>query len=419
MQRLAAVLHGGIRTQVIATLGLTPLTLVFFQQVSLVGLVANLFAIPLVTLLITPLALLGALAGPAWSLAAAVSHVLIAALAWLAALPGAVWTLPAAPPWAQAAGLVGAGVLIMPLPWRARMLGVALTFPLLMPVPQRAEPGRFELLALDVGQGTAVLVRTRDHLLLYDAGPQYSRDSDAGQRVLLPLLRGRGERQIDKLVLSHRDSDHVGGARALLAALPVRELLSSLEDAHPLLASGHAHTRCEAGLSWQWDGVQFDVLGPPPARYPGPPVAEGERTASRVRSNALSCVLRIASAQGSVLLTGDIEREQESALVAQHGAALRSDVLVVPHHGSKTSSSAAFLDAVAPRLAVIQAGYRSRFGHPAPEVLARYTERGVGIVESPVCGAWAWPVDSGLAGECLRDTTRRYWRHPASRLIAP
>ena len=419
LHRFGAVLRGGVRTQVIATLGLTPLTLVFFQQVSLVGLVANLFAIPLVTLLITPLALLGALAAPLWSVAAAASNALIGALAGLAALPGAVWTLPAAPTWAQAAGLVGAGLLIMPLPWRARLLGATLTLPLLMPVPQRVEPGRFELLALDVGQGTAVLVRTRDHLLLYDAGPQYSRDSDAGQRVLLPLLRGRGEKHIDKLVLSHRDSDHVGGARAVLAAMPVRELLSSLEDAHPLRTTGQTHTRCEAGQSWQWDGVKFDVLGPPPARYANTPAAEGERPASRIKANMLSCVLRIASAQGSVLLTGDIERDQEFALVAQHGAALGSNVLIVPHHGSKTSSSAAFLDGVRPSLAVIQAGYRNRFGHPAPDVLARYTERGIAMIESPVCGAWAWPVDSGPAGECLRDTTRRYWHHAPTRSAAP
>jgi competence protein ComEC len=419
MQRLAAVLRGGIRTQVIATLGLTPLTLVFFQQVSLVGLVANLFAIPLVTLLITPLALLGVLAAPLWLCAASVSHGLIGALAWLAALPGAVWTLPAAPTWAQAAGLLGAGVLILPLPWRARLLGVTLTIPLLLPVPRHVETGRFELLALDVGQGTAVLVRTRHHLLLYDAGPQYSRDSDAGQRVLLPLLRGRGETRIDKLVLSHRDSDHVGGARAVLAALPAGELLSSLEATHPLRATGPTHTRCEAGQSWQWDGVQFDVLGPPPERYPNPPAAEGERSAARPRPNALSCVLRIASAQGRVLLTGDIEREQESALVAQHGAALRSDVLVVPHHGSKTSSSTAFLDAVAPRLAVIQAGYRNRFGHPAPDVVARYAERGIQVIHSPACGAWAWPVESGAGGQCLRDTTRRYWRHAPAQPITP
>ncbi len=398
--RLAGVLRGGIRTQLIATLGLTPLTLVFFQQVSLVGLLANLFAIPLVTLLITPLALLGVLAAPLWVLAAAVTRGLIGALGWLAALPGAVWTVPAAPVWAQLTALVGAALLIMPLPWRARLLAVPLALPLLAPHALRLESGRFELIALDVGQGTSVLVRTRNRLLLYDAGPQYSRDSDAGQRVVLPLLRGRGESRIDALVLSHRDTDHVGGARAVLGALPVGELMSSLDESHPLLAAVPAHTRCESGQSWSWDGVQFDMLGPQAASY--------ERA---MKPNALSCVLRISSPQGSALLAGDIEREQEAALVALWGPKLRSDVLVVPHHGSKTSSSTAFLDAVEPRFAVIQAGYRNRFGHPAPEVRARYIERQVDVVQSPACGAWSWPGALDASGECTRDTTRRYWRH--------
>jgi competence protein ComEC len=409
LKRFASVLGGGFRTQVIATLGLTPLTLIFFQQVSLVGLIANLFAIPVVTLLITPLALLGVLAAPLWVLAAWASTTLIVALGWLAALPGAVWGLAAAPLWAQAAALLGTALLIMPLPWRARLLALPLILPLLMPPPPSVEPGRFEILALDVGQGTAVLVRTRNHLLLYDAGPQYSRDSDAGRRILLPLLRGRGEKRIDTLVLSHRDTDHVGGARALLAAMPIGELLTSLEEGHPLRAGANQHRRCAAGQSWVWDGVRFDILGPQPAQYPNLSAADGERP---VKTNALSCVLRIASGQGSALLAGDIEREQEAALVATFGDGLRSEVLIVPHHGSKTSSSAPFLDAVRPRLGIIQAGYRNRFGHPAPEVLARYAERGIVTFESPSCGAWSWPARSGTGGNCLRDDMRRYWHHP-------
>ena len=403
MARFVRVLRGGLRTQVVATLGLTPLSLVFFQQVSLVGLLANLLAIPVVTLLITPLALLGVFAAPLWALAATLTSGLISALSGLAALPGAVWSLPAAPAWAQIAALSGAALLIMPVPWRARLLALPLTFPLLMPQPLPVEAGSFELDALDVGQGTAVLVRTQNHLLLYDAGPQYSRDSDAGQRVLLPMLRGRGVTRIDKLVLSHRDTDHVGGARSLLGALAVDELVSSLEDSHPLLPSTTAaRTRCAAGQSWSWDGVRFDMLAPQTGDF--------ERG---LKPNALSCVLRVSAAQGSVLLTGDIEREQESALVAAHGVGLRSDVLIVPHHGSKSSSTALFLDTVSPRWAVVQAGYRNRFGHPAQEVMARYLERNIETVDSASCGAWFWHASQGMPGSCLRETSRRYWRHDA------
>ena len=397
-RRLWRAAHDGLRTQVVATLGLAPLTLVFFQQLSLVGFVANLVAIPLVTLLITPLALAGALWAPLWTLGAWVIAQLGLGLAWLAALPGAVWVVPVAPWWAQAAGLAAAALLLLPLPWRLRALALPLALPLLLPQRDLPAMGGFELVALDVGQGTALLVRTREHLLIYDAGPQYSRDSDAGQRVLLPLLRARGETRADVLLLSHRDIDHVGGARAVLAALPVGELLSSLEPGHPLLALAHAARRCQTGQSWTWDGVRFELLRPPPTDY--------ERM---MKTNAMSCVLRVAGSDQSALLTGDIEHDQEAALVNALGDALRSDVLIVPHHGSKTSSTPPFIDAVHPRVAVFQAGYRSRFGHPAPEVVARYRERGIAVLASPACGAWVWA--GGEARQCERDVRRRYWHH--------
>ncbi len=399
VRRVAALARDGVRTQVVATLGLAPLTLVFFQQISLVGFIANLVAIPLVTLVITPLALLGTVAAPLWALGASVVGRFTDGLAWLAAWPLAVWTVPSAPLWAQLAGLAAGALGLMPLPWRLRLLALPLAVPLLWPPHAVPGLGEFELVAVDVGQGTAVLVRTQDHLLVYDAGPQYARDSDAGQRVLLPLLRTRGESRIDTLVLSHRDIDHVGGARAVLAALPVGELLSSLEPTHPLLALASNVQRCEAGRSWDWDGVHFELLHPPPGDY-----------ARALKPNAMSCVLRVAGASRSALLTGDIEAAQEGALVATLGEALRSDVLIVPHHGSKTSSTTGFLDTVKPGVGVFQAGYRSRFGHPAPEVVARYRERGIGVVVSPSCGAWLWAP--GAVPACERESHRRYWHHP-------
>lgn len=407
-RRLWALARADLRTQVVATIGLTPLTLVFFQQVSIVGFAANLVAIPLITLVITPLALLGVALVPLWTVGAWFVSLLDTVLAWLAALPGAVWLVPVAPPWAQLAGLVGAVLLVLPLPWRSRALALPLLVPLLLPPRDLPPPGQFDLLALDVGQGTAVLVRTRSHLLVFDAGPQYARESDAGQRVLLPLLRARGESRIDTLVLSHRDLDHVGGAASVLKALPVDDVLSSLEPAHPLLAVARHTTRCSAGRSWWWDGVRFEVLHPAEADY-----------ARSLKSNAMSCVLRIEGGGRSALLTGDIEREQEAVLLAGQetalpaGAAqrLRSDVLIVPHHGSRTSSSAAFLDAVRPRAAVIQAGYRNRFHHPAPDVLERYRARGIAVIATPACGAWHWNTRAAPAGVCQRDVGRRYWHH--------
>jgi len=398
--------RGGVRTQVVATVGLTPLTLVFFQQVSLVGFIANLAAIPLVTLLVTPLALLGTLSAPVWQAAAWITSGLVAGLAWLVAWPQAVWSVAAAPAWAQGAALVAALLLVLPLPWRMRLLAVPLALPLLLPPRTLPATGEFTVVAADVGQGNAVLVRTRHHLLVYDAGPRYSRDSDASQRVLLPLLRALGETRIDMLTLSHRDTDHVGGARALIGSLPPAQLRSSLEPGHELLAAQprDRSLRCEAGQRWEWDGVAFDVLWPPADEY--------ERAR---KPNALSCVLRVQGAGASLLLSGDIEVAQERALVAAHGPALASDVLLVPHHGSGTSSSAAFLDAVRPRLAVVQAGYRNRFGHPADAVLQRYHERGIPIRLSPDCGAWQWNAGSAPQESCWRSSAQRYWHHPGVR----
>ena len=405
--RLAAQLRAALRNQWVATLGLAPLTLLFFQQLSLVGLLANLAAIPLVSLLITPLALAGALVPLLWELAA----LCIAGLRWglgaLAALPWAVWFLPVAPAWAQAAGLVGAALLVLPLPWNLRVLGPALLLPLLWPAVPAPPAGQFELRAPDVGQGSALLLRTARHSLLFDAGPQYAPGADAGERVLLPLLRGLGLRRVDLLMLSHRDQDHVGGAAAVLAGIEVAALSSSLEADHALLArrAGTDPVRCLRGQQWRWDGVRFEVLHPSAEDYAAQPP---------LKPNALSCVLRISADEGrgaSVLLTGDIEAAQEAALLQRlPAAALRTDLLVLPHHGSASSSSAALLDAVAPRHALAQAGYRNRFGHPALPVLARLQQRGVRLDVSPDCGAFRWRSDAEpSARECWREAARRYW----------
>jgi competence protein ComEC len=201
-------------------------------------------------------------------------------------------------------------------------------------------------------------------------------------------------------MLSHRDVDHVGGAKSVLGAVRVRALSSSLEPGHPLLAASGDVRRCQQGQHWRWDGVDFNVVGPPAADY-----------LRALKPNAMSCVLRVSGAGRSAILTGDIEREQEAALVAAHGQALRSDVLIAPHHGSRTSSTAAFIEAVAPTVAVFQAGYRNRFGHPSADVIERYRGRGIAVVASPQCGAWQWHSAASGPGTCQRDLGRRYWHH--------
>ena len=397
-RREGARLWQMLREQWVVTLALAPLTLLLFGQVSLVGLVANAIAIPGVTLLITPLAMLGSLVPALWELASWSIAGGMQWLQWLAALPLATWSLATPPVFLAAVALLGAVLLVAPGPWHLRGLGLALCWPLLSWQAPRPPTGGFELLAADVGQGNAVLVRTANHALLYDTGPRYSADSDAGHRVLVPLLQSLGVR-LDRLVVSHRDSDHAGGAAAVLAMQKHADFYSSIEADHPLQALRPA-TRCEAGQHWVWDGVAFSVLHPQAADY-----------AMQAKPNALSCVLRISDGQRTALLVGDIEQAQEARLVAQHGAALAADVLLVPHHGSKTSSSAALLDAARPRWALVQSGYRNRFGHPADVVLERYRARQIRVLDSPHCGAMTWRSWAAEGVDCQREQDLRYWQH--------
>ena len=386
------------REQWVVTLALTPLSLLLFNQVSLVGLLANAVAIPWVTLLVTPLAMAGVVYAPLWDASAWTVGLLTLFLQWLASWPLASVSVAAAPLWCALAGVLGGGLIAMRLPWHWRALGIPLLLPVLLWQPVRVLPGHFELLAADIGQGNAVLVRTAGHTLLYDTGPRFSRESDAGNRVLVPLLRALDE-HVDLLMLSHRDTDHTGGAPAVLAMQPQARLLSSIEDGHELQALRRS-IRCTAGQRWVWDRVTFEVLHP----------AAGDYDLAR-KSNAMSCVLRISNGSRTALLTGDIEAPQEAKLVFGAPASLKADFLLAPHHGSKTSSSALFLDAVQPQLALAQAGYRNRFGHPVDSVVARYDERGIRLVRSAQCGAATWQSAQPAVIGCQRRAAQRYWHH--------
>ncbi|MEI7784246.1 MAG: DNA internalization-related competence protein ComEC/Rec2 [Betaproteobacteria bacterium] len=390
-----------LREQWVMTLALAPLTLLLFQQVSLVGLLANVLAIPWVTLLVTPLALLGIVWPPAWNGSAWALEVLMALLNPLAQWPWAVMERPAAPWWSAAAGLLGGLLLVMRWPTPLRLLGLPLMLPVALWQNPTPAPGSFELLAFDVGQGTAVVVRTARHSLLYDAGPRYGRDSDAGARVLVPALRALGLR-LDLLLLSHRDTDHIGGASALLAWRPDLPVMSSLPDEHALLRGRAGHQPCRAGQRWQWDGVNFEVLHP-----------SAEFAQEPHKPNELSCVLRVAATggQGSALLAGDLEARQEAELARR--MPLQADLLLAPHHGSRTSSSDAMLDAVQPRWVLVQAGYRNRFGHPAPPVMERYAQRGIRVAQSASCGAATWRSAAPDQVLCERTRAPRYWHHRA------
>ncbi|MBS7807295.1 DNA internalization-related competence protein ComEC/Rec2 [Variovorax sp. PCZ-1] len=392
-QRLQTML----REQWVITLALAPLSLLLFNQVSFVGLVANALAIPWVTLVATPLALLGVIAPPAWEVAALCVQAMGVMLSWLAQLPFATVSVASSAGLLPAIAIFGALLLVLKLPLPLRFAGAVMILPMLLVSPPRPAQGEFALLGADIGQGNAILVQTANHSLLYDTGPRFSRESDAGQRTLVPLLRALGER-LDVLMISHRDADHIGGAAAVLKMQPQARLISSIEAEHELQQIRTAQ-RCEAGQRWQWDGVDFEILHPQPADYD-----------LKQKPNAISCVLRISNGKQSALLTGDLEATQELRLVSDQ-AKLKADLLLVPHHGSKTSSRPEFLDAVQARIALVQAGYRNRFQHPVPEVMVRYQERGIQVIDSARCGAAHWRSAEPQTIRCERDMHKRYWHH--------
>lgn len=395
------------RVQWAMTIGLIPPLLALFQQLSLVSPLANVFAIPLVSFVVVPLTLLGTLPPFEWMLYLA--HQAMALTLWalqmLDGLPLAVWTQHAPPAWAIASGVLGALWLLAPRALPLRPLGIVLMLPLFLNSPAPPAPGSARITVFDVGQGLAVAVQTHDHALLYDAGPDFAGEADSGNRILVPALRSMGIAQLDTLLLSHDDSDHLGGAASVMQAMPVGTVTTSLSATHPLLQQAARYEPCVDGQYWEWDGIRFDMLHP--AATPG--------DGGKPRDNDTSCVLRISIGEQHVLLTGDIEQASEAHLLQLHDAELLATLLVAPHHGSKSSSSSAFIAAVSPQYVVFTSGYRNRFGHPHPQVVERYLDADAELLRSDRDGALLIELHAhGLALERYRATHRRYWTHQAT-----
>lgn len=384
-----------------------PALLMLFQQFSIVSPLANALAIPLVSLIITPLALLAAIPGlefllqPAGWLVQLLLHFIDA----LAALPWASWQQQAPPAWAWLLGLMGGLWLLLPAGFPARWLGLVVLLPAVLVLPPRPPPGSSWLTVLDVGQGLAVHVQTAQHDMLYDTGPRYSTTATAAERVLLPYLQAQGVRHLHGLIVSHSDNDHSGGLQALLANLPVGWLLSSYAEERLSAADRAVRLRCREGQRWSWDGVGFEILHPPAEQYDW----------KAQKTNDLSCVLKMTTTAGRVLIAGDIEARSERALLARFPERLSAAVLVAPHHGSKTSSTAEFIQAVGAQTVIFTVGYRNRFGHPHPAVVERYQASGAHLQRSDESGALLLrPRDemrpiAGFSSQGERRLTPRYW----------
>jgi competence protein ComEC len=295
--------------------------------------------------------------------------------------------------WALLFAIPGILLLLAPAGIPARWLSLVMFLPLVFTAPKKPETGDINMTLLDVGQGLSVVVQTANHWLVYDTGAKFSADSDMGQSVLLPFLRLQGAGKIDKLIISHGDNDHIGGAASLMRGIPAEQVLTSV----PQQLSDYSPVMCATGQSWTWDKVGFTLLSPQHAF---------------VSENDNSCVLKIQSEQGAVLLTGDIEAQAESWLIESYGDNLKANVLISPHHGSKTSSTLKFLQAIQPEYVLIPAGYRNQFGHPHRDVLARYQQIKAKWLNSADSGAITISVrDGSWVVQSMRDTESKYWNN--------
>ena len=384
-----------VRPQGLIALGLFPMLWILGLPISLSGPLANLVAVPWISLVVLPTALLGTLLLPVpwlgdsllW-LSGGLLDWLVQGLALLAGyfstwLPGevsiGVWALVVV---GVLILLLPAGVVLRPLGWPLVLLAVF--------APREQIPhGQVEVLQLDVGQGQAIVLRTRHHAMLYDAGPKV-RNFDQGERVVVPVLRALGVGKLDMMLISHADSDHAGGALAVQQAVSVAQVLSGDAPGLPEALRGQP---CVSGEGWEWDGVKFSLW----------------QWSGATDSNQKSCVLQVEANNERLLLTGDIDAQAERALLLSP-LAVPTQWLQAPHHGSRSSSSMVFLKALAPATVLISRGHGNSFGHPHPQVMARYQALGMRVLDSAEQGAVRFRLGAFGEAQSLRDQ-RRFWRN--------
>lgn len=361
-------------------IGLLPLTLFYFQKIAYLTVIANLIALPWVELLMVPGCVLAAFIYFCWHSMGHWFFLGLSYLAWpiwwylhyLSQLSQFIGYLAVDSLVLLASGQIAIALLLAPRGWPWRWLGVIWALPLLYPRTMLPARGELWMTLLDVGQGLSVLVETAHHRLIFDAGPRFNQ-IDAGEQIVAPYLHYRHAQSIHDLVVSHGDNDHIGGSAALLKYFRVNEVLTSVPERFASRDAKTAVIHCAAGQAWQWDEVQFQILSPPQDEaYQG---------------NNSSCVLKITAQNQAILLTGDIEKPREKWLLSQYPQQLSATILVAPHHGSRTSSSQAFVEAVRPRYVLFPVGYYNRYKFPASLVLNRYQQLGAALLSTADVGA--------------------------------
>jgi len=385
--------YRAVAIQAILFLGLFPLTLTFFQYASLVSPIANFIVVPVYSLLVVPLTLLGLIIPGQFesfflAMAGWLSGLCWHYLNWLSgysfstlslASPGILVTLTA---------MFGVVMIFLPLNIPLRILGSIFWLPLFWH-PSPPPEGSYRATVLDVGQGLSVVVQTHSHAVVFDTGARFSNRLNAGEAVVVPYLHQLGITKLDALVISHDDNDHIGGLRSVRAAIQVRQILSNVKIANP-------SAPCSRGKSWSWDKVRFEIL------HPGPGTAG--------KTNNHSCVLIVRGRKNSLLLPGDIEKSAEQELVREYGAALHASFLVAPHHGSRTSSSPEFLRAVKPSWVIVPAGHLNKYHHPSQIVINRYNKLGIHWLVSGEQGAIEINTNEpGTSPVGFRVQNRRFW----------
>lgn len=385
--------------QLTVSLGLSPLLLFFFNQTSLIAPLVNFIAVPIVEIVVVPLALVQIplmwlcpyLADKVFGVLDFILHWVMYGLELAEKFSHAVFDLPQPSVFALLLSSLGIIWLFAPRGIPARFLGIILNFPLLFPLLPALEKGEAIVTVLDVGQGLAISVQTKNHQLLYDTGARFQNGGDMGKNVILPFFRYHGIQNLDTLIISHGDNDHSGGAYSVLSEMDNAQILTSA----PEKLIPYQTTRCERGQNWKWDNVNFEILSPAK-------ISE--------KDNDNSCVLKIETGQNAILLTGDIEAVAENWLVENMPQKLQAKVLVAPHHGSKTSSTFAFLNFIKPETVLISAGYQNQFHHPSKEVVARYVEIHAPALNTANDGALTVHLKpDDLKIESLRAVAGKYW----------
>ncbi len=401
-QKLAQKSKRWLSVQLGLSLGLAPLLLLLFNQVSIIAPLANLIAIPVIGFIVVPVALIGLFL---FALGMDTGVLLIFqfslktieylwfVLRFLGDANWSVWQPSAAPLWILMAAAMGMLLLLLRAAFPARITAIAWLLPLFLFRPEKPDHGAFRYTLLEVGHGLASVVETRNHVLVYDTGPKFRGGLDAGKTVVVPYLKARGISGIDTLIISHEHDDHAGGFAAVDQAFRIDRVMSGVPDQFP------GADKCRSGQTWDWDGINFKILWPM-ADFAGKKYATG---------NNASCVLKISSQYGTLLLTADIEKAAESKLVQHTPHQLPGDVIQIPHQGSKTSSTMAFLTSVKPKLAVLSTGYLNRFGHPHQPVSGRYRKLQVPVINTAYSGAITVHFDRTFRTEAHRDTLRGYW----------